>query len=150
MGRPPQSVSMTRQNASGAASPVCRHVVAAVVGGGVGAVIGVSCSRRIRPVPIAMAGVTIASVAVGAVRRGAALDAAKIGLTATIETTQSGSTIEPRRTTGDVARSCAPGATGGRPATGPNTLYRIFHFACIYVHAMSTRNRMRLELIAPS
>jgi len=31
-----------------------------------------------------------------------------------------------------------------------NTLHRIFHIACIYVHAMSTRNRMRLELIAPS
>ena len=115
-GRPPQSVSMTHQNASGAVSPVCRHVVAAVVGGRVGPVIGVSCSRRIRPIPVAMtvamAGVTIAGEAVGAVGRSPPLDAAKIGLTAAIETTQSGSTIETRRTTGDVARRCARGATG--------------------------------------
>ena len=59
-----------------------------------------------------MADVTIAGVAVGAVGRGATLDAAKIGLTAAIETTQSDSTIETRRTTGDVARRCARGTTG--------------------------------------
>ena len=59
-----------------------------------------------------MADVTIAGVAIGAIGRGATLDAAKIGLTAAIETTQSGSTIETRRTTGDVARRCARGATG--------------------------------------
>jgi hypothetical protein len=77
---------------------------------------GVSRSRRIRPVPeaaaIAMAGVTISGVAVGAVGRGATLDAAKIGLAATIETMPSASTIETRRTTGDVARRCARVATG--------------------------------------
>jgi hypothetical protein len=61
---------------------------------------------------IAIAGVTIAGVAVGAVGRGATLDAAKIGLAAAIETTQSGSTIETRRTTGDVARRCGREATG--------------------------------------
>src|ERR1700730_5819588 len=108
---------MTHQNASGAVSPVCRHVVAAVLGGGgVGPVIGVSCSRRIRPGPVAMtvamAGVTIAGVAVGAVGRAATLDAAKIGLTTAIETTQSGSTIETRRTTGDVARRRDRAASG--------------------------------------
>jgi hypothetical protein len=43
-----------------------------------------------------MADVIIAGVAVGAVGRGATLDAAKIGLTSAIETTQSGSTIETR------------------------------------------------------
>src|ERR1700730_3689853 len=57
---PSASISLTRQNAPGAVSPVCGHVVAAVVGGGVGPAIGVSRSRRIRPVPVAMAGVTIA------------------------------------------------------------------------------------------
>ena len=61
---------------------------------------------------VAMAGVTIAGEAVGAVGRAATLDAAKIGLTTAIETTQSGSTIETRRTTGDVARRRARGATG--------------------------------------
>src|SRR3984893_6945653 len=100
---------MTHQSASGAVSPVCRHVVAAVVGGGgVGPVIGVSCSRRIRPGPVAMADVTIAGVAIGAIGRGSTLDAAKIGLTAAIEATQSGSPIETRRTTGDVAPSVRP------------------------------------------
>jgi hypothetical protein len=59
-----------------------------------------------------MADVTIAGIAIGAIGRGASLDAAKIGLTAAIETTQSGSTIDPRRTTGDVARRRARGATG--------------------------------------
>jgi hypothetical protein len=59
-----------------------------------------------------MADVTIAGVALGAIGRGSTLDAAKIGLTAAIEATQSGSTIETRRTTGDVARRCARGATG--------------------------------------
>src|ERR1700724_3844154 len=104
---------MTHQSASGAVSPVCRHVVAAVVGGGgVGPVIGVSCSRRIRPGPVAMADVTIAGVAIGAIGRGATLDAAKIGLTAAIETTQSDSTIKTRRTTGDVARRCGRKAAG--------------------------------------
>jgi hypothetical protein len=115
-GHPPQSVSMTDQDAPGAVSPVCGHVVAAVVGGGVGSAIGVSRSRRIRPVPVvmpvAMAGVTIAGVAVGAVGRGATLDAAKIGLAAAIETMQSASTIETRRTTPNVARRCAGGTTG--------------------------------------
>jgi hypothetical protein len=106
---------MTHQNAPGAVSPVCGHVVAAVVGGGVGTAIGVS-RRRIRPVPVAIAvaiaGVTIAGVAVGAVGRDATLDAAKIGMAAAIETTQSGSSIETRRTTGDVAQRCGRKATG--------------------------------------
>jgi hypothetical protein len=51
-----------------------------------------------------MADVTIAGVAIGAIGRSATLDSAKIGLTAAIETTRSGSTVETRRTTGDVAR----------------------------------------------
>src|ERR1700730_13051649 len=111
---------MTHQSAAGAVSPVCRHVVAAVVGGGgVGSVIGVSCSRRIRPGPVAIADVTIAGVAIGAIGRSATLDAAKIGLTAAIEATQSGSTIETRRTTGDVARRCARGATGRKASDRP-------------------------------
>jgi hypothetical protein len=58
---------------------------------------------------VAIAGVTIAGVAVG---RGAILDTAKVGLAAAIETMQSASTIETRRTTGDVARRCARGTTG--------------------------------------
>jgi hypothetical protein len=107
---------MTHQNAPDAVSPVCGHVVAAVVGGGVRPAIGVSRRRRIRPVPVAtavaIAGVTIAGVVVGAVGRGATLDAAKIGLAAANETTQSDSTIETRRTTGDVARRCGRKATG--------------------------------------
>src|ERR1700742_2022130 len=87
-GRPPQSVSMTHQNAPGAVSPGCGDVGAAVVGGGIGSAIGVSRSWRIRAVTVAMAvaiavaGVTMAGVAVGAVGRGATLDATKIGLAA--------------------------------------------------------------------
>ena len=108
---------MTDQNAPGAISPVCRHVIAAVVGGGVGSAIGVSRGRRIRPITVAtgiatavaVAGVAIAGVAVGAVGRGATLDATKTGRSAAIETMQSGSTIETMRSTGDVARRCARG-----------------------------------------
>ena len=59
-----------------------------------------------------MADVTIAGVAIGAIGRGATLDAAKIGLAATLETVQSTRTIRMRRTTGDVARRCARAATG--------------------------------------
>ena len=111
-GRPPQSVSMTDQNAPGAVLAVCGDVVAAVVGGGVGSAISVSCSRGIRPIPVAMAiAVTISDVAIGAVGRGATLDAAKIGLAATLETMQSASTIQMRRTTSEVARRCARGDT---------------------------------------
>src|ERR1700676_3278671 len=105
---------MTHQNALGAVSLGCGHVVAAVVGGGVGPAIGVSRSRRIRPVPVtvavAIAGVTIAGVAVVSRGRGSPLDAAK-GLAAAVETMQSGCTIETRRTTGDVARRCGRRAT---------------------------------------
>jgi hypothetical protein len=61
---------------------------------------------------IAIAGVAIADVAVGAVGRGATLDAVKIDLAAAIETTQSGSAIETRRTTGDLSRKCGREATG--------------------------------------
>jgi hypothetical protein len=61
---------------------------------------------------IAIAGVTITGVAVGAVGRGATLDTAKIGLATAIETMQSASTIETGRTTGDVARRCARGTMG--------------------------------------
>ncbi len=91
-------------------------MVAAAVGGRIRSAIGVSRSRRVGPVPvataIAIAGVTISGVAVGAVGRGATLDAAKIGLAATLETMQSASTIETRRTTGDLSRRCARAATG--------------------------------------
>src|SRR5690349_15812317 len=103
----PQSVVRTDQNAPGA--PVRGHVVATVLGGGIGSAIAVG-RRRISPVPItvsiatAIVGVTIAGVAVGAVGRGASLDTAKIGAAAAIETMQSFSTAETRRTTGQVAR----------------------------------------------
>src|SRR5450755_1011220 len=96
----PQSIFMTDQNTPGAVSPVCGDVVAAIVGRGIGSAIGVSrCrSRRRVGVPVATAiaivGVTISTVAVSAVCRGATLGAAKIGLAATLETTQSASTIE--------------------------------------------------------
>ena len=74
---------------------------------------GVSRSRGIRPVPVAMAvAVTISDVAIGAVGRGATLDAAKIGLAATLETMQCASTIQMRRTASDVARRCARADTG--------------------------------------
>jgi len=63
---------------------------------------------------IAIAGVAIADVAVGAVGRGATFDAVKIGLAAAIETTQSGSAIETRRTTGDLSRRCATGRASDR------------------------------------
>jgi hypothetical protein len=109
--RPPQSLSMTDKNPPGAVSPIGGDVVAAVVRGGVGSAIGVSSSRGITPVSVAMAvtvaGVTVAGVAVGAVVRGASFDTAKVGLAAAIETTQSGSTIETRPTTRDVTRRCA-------------------------------------------
>ena len=115
-GRPPQSVSMTDQNASGAVSLIGGRVVAAVVGGGIGSAIGVSRrSRRIGPVPvataIAIARITIADGAV-AVGGGATLDVAKIGLAATLEAMQSASAIETRRTTGDLSRRCTRAATG--------------------------------------
>jgi hypothetical protein len=104
---------MTDKNPPVAVSPIGGDVGAAVVRGGVGSAISVSSSRGITPVPVAMAetvaGVTVASVAVGAVVRGASLDAAKIGVAA-IETTQSRSTIETRRTARDVARRYARGA----------------------------------------
>jgi hypothetical protein len=106
---------MTDKNASGAVSAVCGRVVATIVGGGIRSAIGISRGRRsIGPVPVAtaIAGVAISSVAAGAIGRGVTLDTAKIGLAAAIETTQSGSTIETRRTTGDVARRCARAATG--------------------------------------
>jgi hypothetical protein len=105
---------MTHQNASGAISPIGGHVVAAVVGGGIGSAIGASRSRRVGPVPVAtaIARITVVGVAVSAVGCGATFDAAKIGLAATLETMQSASTIEMRRTTGDVARRCARAHTG--------------------------------------
>src|ERR1700757_3536555 len=107
---------MTHQNASGAVSPVGGNVIAAGVGGGIGSA-AIRVSRRrsssIRPVPVAMAmaRITVAGVAAGAVGRGATFDAAKIGLAATLEAMQSASTIETRRTTGDVARKCARAPT---------------------------------------
>ena len=109
---------MTDQNAPGAMSAVCGHVVAAVVGGGVGSAIGVSRSRRIRPITvatgiamaIAVVGITIAGVAVGAVGRGASFDATKTGRSAAIETMQSGRTVL-MATTGKIARRCARAAT---------------------------------------
>jgi hypothetical protein len=71
--------------------------------------------RRVGPVPvataIAIAGVTISDVAVGAVGRGAILDAANIGLAAAIETVRSDSTVETMRTTGEVTRRRGRGAT---------------------------------------
>ena len=60
----------------------------------------------------AIAGVTIAGVAVGAVGGGATLDATKIGLAAALETMQSASTIETWWTAGDLSRRCARAATG--------------------------------------
>ena len=105
---------MTDKNPPVPVSPIGGDVVAAVVRGGVGSTIGVSSRRGITPVPVAMAvtvaGVTVAGVAVGAVVRGASFDTAKVGLAAAIETPQSGSTIETRRTTGDVTRRSARGA----------------------------------------
>ena len=105
---------MTDKNPPVAVSPIGGDVVAAVVGRGVGSTIGVSSRRGITSVPVAMAvtvaGVTVAGVAVGAVvRGGASFDTAKVGLAAAIETTQSCSTIETRRTTRDVARRYARG-----------------------------------------
>ena len=104
---------MTDKNPPVAVSPIGGDVVAAVVGGGVGSTIGVSSSRSITPVPVAMAvtfaGVTVAGVAVGGVvRGGASFDTAKVGLAAAIETTQSCTAIETRRTR-DVARRYARG-----------------------------------------
>jgi hypothetical protein len=55
-----------------------------------------------------VADVTVAGVAGGVVGRGATLDATKIGLTGA----QSASTIETRRTTGDLSRRCARAAMG--------------------------------------
>jgi len=113
--RPPQSVSMTDKNASGAVSPVCGRVVATIVGGGIRSAIGISRSRRsIGPAPVAtaIATVTISSVAAGAIGRGATLDTAKTGLAATLETMQSASTLETRRTTRDLSRRCARAGTG--------------------------------------
>jgi hypothetical protein len=98
---------MTDKNPPVAVSPIGGDVVAAVVGRGVGSSIGVSSSRGITPVPVAMA-VTVAGVAVGAVVRAASFDTAKVGLTAAIETTQSCGTVETRRT-GDVTRRYARG-----------------------------------------
>jgi len=104
---------MTDKNPPVAISPIGRDVVAAVVSGGVGSTIGVSSSRGITPVPVAMAvtvaGVTVAGVAVGAVVRGASFDTAKVGLAAAIETAQSSSSIETRRTARDVTRRYARG-----------------------------------------
>lgn len=82
---------------------------------------GISCSRRVGPVSITMAiaGVTVPGVA-RAVGRGASLDATEIGLSAAIETPQSGSAVETRetrRSTWDIARRCARGAAG-RKASG--------------------------------
>jgi len=104
---------MTDQNTPGAVSPVCGDVVAAIVGRGIGSAIGVSRRRRRRiGVPVATAiaidGVTISTVAVSAVGRGATLDAAKIGLAATLEAMQSATV----RTAGELARRCARAATG--------------------------------------
>jgi hypothetical protein len=104
---------MTDENPPVAISPIGGDVIAAVVRGGVGSTIGVSSSRGITPVPVAMAvtvaGVAVAGVAVGAVVRGASFDTAKVGLAAAIETTQSCSTIETRCTTRDVTRRYARG-----------------------------------------
>jgi hypothetical protein len=123
---------MTDKNPPVAGSPIGGDVVAAVVRGGVGSTIGVSSSRGITPVPVAMAvtvaGVTVAGVGVGAVVRGASFDTAKAGLAAAIETTQSCSTIETRRT-GDVTRryACGPpwrkarGKSGRRTTEGRTT-----------------------------
>ena len=109
-GRPPQSVSTTDKNASGAVSPVCGRVVATIVGGGIGSAIGIS-RRRVGPVPVATAIAAISSVAAGAISRDATLNAAKIGLAATLETMQSASTLETRRTTRDLSRRCARAGT---------------------------------------
>jgi hypothetical protein len=110
-GPPPQSVSMTDKNASGAVSPVCGRVVATIVGGGISSAIGISRRRRgIGPVPVAAA-IAISSVAAGAIGRGATFDAAKIGLAATLETMQSAGTLETRRTTRDLSRRCARAGT---------------------------------------
>jgi hypothetical protein len=109
---------MTDQNTPGAVSPVCGDVVAAIVGRGIGSAIGVNRrrSRRRVGVPVATAiaivGVTISTVAVSAVRRGATLDGAKIGMVATLETMQSASTIETARSTGELARRCVRATTG--------------------------------------
>jgi hypothetical protein len=114
---------MTHQNASGAVSPIGGHVVAAVVGGGIRSGIGISRSRRIGPMPVAtaIAAVAISSIAAGAVGRSATFDAAKIGLASTAETMQSTSTIETRRTTGDVARRCARAGTRRKASDGSGT-----------------------------
>jgi hypothetical protein len=60
---------------------------------------------------VAIAGVNVAGVTVGAVGGGATLDAAKACLTAAVETMQSASTIETRRITGDVPRRRGQRAT---------------------------------------
>jgi hypothetical protein len=129
---------MTDQNTPGAVSPVCGDVVAAIVGRGIGSAIGVSRrrSRRRVGVPVATAiaigGVTISSVAVGAVGRGATFDATELRRSAAIETVRSDSTVEARemrRTTRDIARRCArsitkrrtAGARTRRRATGAET-----------------------------
>jgi hypothetical protein len=115
---------MTDKNPSVTISPIGGDVVAAVVGRGVGSTIGVSSRRGITPVPVAMAitfaGVTVAGVAVGAVVRGASFDTAKVGLAAAIETTQSCSTIETRRTR-DAARRKARGKSGRRTTEARTT-----------------------------
>jgi hypothetical protein len=60
---------------------------------------------------VAVAGVTIADVTVGAVGRGASFDATKTGRSAAIETMQSGRTVQ-MGTTGKIARRCPRAATG--------------------------------------
>ena len=114
IGLMPQSVVRTDQNAPRA--PVSGHVVATVLGGGIGSAIAVSHSRRrISPVPVtsaiamALVGVIIVGVAVGTVGRSASLYTANIGAAGAIETMRSFSTAETRRTISQVARSCARG-----------------------------------------
>ena len=60
---------------------------------------------------IAVVGITIADVAVGAVGRGASFDATKTGRSAAIKTMRSGRTVL-MATTGKIARGCARAATG--------------------------------------
>ena len=132
---------MTDQNAPGAISPVCRHEVAAVVGGGVRSPIGVGRSRRIRPVTVptgkpvavAVAAVTIAGVAVG---RGASFEATKTARSATIETMRSGRTVQ-MATTGKIARRCAC----ARAATGRNASNRSGWRTTGWKTASETRRR---------
>jgi hypothetical protein len=81
---------------------------------------------------IAIGGVTISSVAVGAVGHGATFDATELRRSAAIETVRSDSTVETRemrRTTCDIVRRCArsntksraAGAQARRRATGAET-----------------------------